>query len=102
MRIKDKNGVEIQHKDIVKISNAPHFCNGEKIYAFKEQFDEEENRLIQVLYDPNCCRICRQTESIWGCYGEPDEIGIDSENIKIIGNLDTTPELLPLIELNLE
>lgn len=91
--MKDKNGIETKHKDIVKIINNPFFGKNISIKAIKEGMDE--GKLQQVVYNPNCCKVCRQTESVWGCYGNIEEILQDGE-FEIIGNLDTTPELLPL------
>lgn len=90
--MKDKNCVEIKHKDIIKITGEDWLCKDGDIFAVKTGEGEHVNK--PVIYNPNCCAVCRQTESTWGCIDDLDFL--NPQSIEVIGNLDTTPELLPL------
>lgn len=87
--MKDKNKKTIKHRDIVKIS--ANWFNGDKISICA--IKKNPKRLW--FYNPNCCKICRNG---FGAYGKILEL--KSEEIEIIGNLDITPELLPLKDFN--
>jgi hypothetical protein len=89
--MKDKNGKIIKHRDIIKI-NAEWFSRKESIYAVYGH-GLFKNKDMQV-YNPNCCIRCRKME---GSICELE--GFNSNQIEIIGNLDKTPELLPLREI---
>lgn len=85
--MQDKNGIKIKHRDIVKI--APSWLSSKvTICAIKK------NPVRLWVYNPNCCLICRNGV---GAYGTVSQF--KSREIEIIGNLDDTPELLPLKEM---
>lgn len=87
--MKDKNGIVIKHRDIIKITGAEWFQgNKTSICAVKA------NPKQLWFYNPNCCIVCRNG---FGAYGRISEL--KSKEIEIIGNLDDMPELLPLKEL---
>jgi hypothetical protein len=89
--MKDKNNVIVKHRDIIKI-NRENFCEPDSLLAVHNSIDTS-NKVLEV-YNPNCCKVCRAMRG--------SMIGLDffkSNEIEVIGNLDTTPELLPLIDL---
>lgn len=93
--MEDKNGVKIKHRDIVKISEE-WFCKPDILLAVKKNmYRDEELEDELVIYNPNCCAICRFN------YGYIAGLGVISPtNIEVVGNLDITPELLPLIDFD--
>lgn len=85
--MKDKNGVTIKHRDILKV-NRENFCKPNSLLSVWMRGRQKE------VYNPNCCKVCRAMRC--------SIIGLDffkPEDIEVVGNLDTTPELLPLIDL---
>ena len=80
----DKNGIKVKHRDIIKI-NAEWYSKKETIDAVWQRGKKME------VFNPNCCKFCREMRG--------SIIGIGAflpEQIEVIGNLDTTPDLLPL------
>ena len=89
--MKDKNNKKIKHRDIIKI-NAEWFFKEESIMAvYGHGLFKNKNMNV---YNPNCCIICRKM-----CGAICELECFNSQQIEIIGNLDKTPELLPLREI---
>jgi len=88
---KDKNGKKIKDGDVITIHNDKLIQEGKRVLI---RYDYVPERYlfhrIPIIYNPNCCRYCRNGNAyLW----EIDEI--DENEIEIIGNIKTNPELLP-------